>query len=160
MYFANQFVTDWAVGIFVALGIWLVPALSTQGERRIPSVLVRRVRAVADLTFPIYVMHFPLLVLWRALFGTQLDDLGQYALAVTASALVSSVLGVFLERKRPMWSRLFRRIFALLPQPCHGLACTGQSPVQVTGGDRLDHGPAHRLHNSGPSQDPPQAKPL
>lgn len=136
-FFANQFVTDWAVGIFVALGIWLVPALPTQGQRRIPSVLVRRVRAVADLTFPIYVMHFPLLVLWRALFGTQVDDLGQYALAVTAAALVSSMLGVFLERKRPMWSRLFRRIFALLPQPRHGLAYAGQN---LSSGDR--RGPA------------------
>lgn len=130
--FANQFVTDWAVGFFVALGLWLVPANATEGSRLIPSSLVQRVRAVADLTFPIYVLHFPLLVLWRVLFGTRLNDLGQYIAAVMVAALISVVLGVTIERKRSVWSQLFRRLFALIPQ--RATACkltTGASPTAI-----------------------------
>lgn len=112
LYFANQFVTDWVVGVFVAFGLWLVPPAATEGDQVQPFALIQRVRNLADLTFPIYVLHFPLLILWRTVFGTRLNDFGQYAVAVFTTIVVSSILGVFLERKRQFWVRLVRQIFA------------------------------------------------
>lgn len=107
-YFANQFATDWAAAIFVAAGLWLVPPSQLHSALALPSALVGRVRAAADLTFPIYVLHFPLLVLWRALVGTRIGNSAQYALAVSVVLLISCALGVLLERQRSRWSQLFR----------------------------------------------------
>ncbi|TPG26719.1 acyltransferase family protein [Variovorax guangxiensis] len=107
-YFANQFATDWAAAIFVAAGLWLVPPSQLRSALALPSALVGRVRAAADLTFPIYVLHFPLLVLWRALVGTRIGNSAQYALAVSVVLLISCALGVLLERQRSRWSQLFR----------------------------------------------------
>ena len=112
LYFANQFLTDWAAGIFVALALWLTPSWSTEVARPISPELVSRVRRLADLTFPIYVLHFPLLVLWRTLFGTRLNDVGHYSVAVFTVLLISSALGVILERKRSLWTIQFRRFLA------------------------------------------------
>ena len=108
LYFANQFATDWAAGIFVAAGLWLVPASHLRSALALPSVLVARVRTAADLTFPIYVLHFPLLVLWRVVVGTRVGNSAQYALAVSAVLLFSCALGVLLERQRSRWTQLFR----------------------------------------------------
>ena len=107
-YFANQFATDWAAAIFVAAGLWLVPPSQLRSALALPSALVGRVRAAADLTFPIYVLHFPLLVLWRALVGTRIGNSAQCALAVSVVLLISCALGVLLERQRSRWSQLFR----------------------------------------------------
>lgn len=108
LYFANQFATDWAAGIFVAAGLWLVPASHLRSALALPSVLVARVRTAADLTFPIYVLHFPLLVLWRVVVGTRVGNSAQYALAVSAVLLFCCALGVLLERQRSRWTQLFR----------------------------------------------------
>ena len=107
-YFANQFATDWVAAIFVAAGLWLVPPSQLRSALALPSALVGRVRAAADLTFPIYVLHFPLLVLWRVVVGTRVGNSAQYALAVSAVLLFSCALGVLLERQRSRWSQLFR----------------------------------------------------
>jgi peptidoglycan/LPS O-acetylase OafA/YrhL len=114
-FFANQFVTDWAVGLSVALALWLLPPRSAQDGRVVSPVLVRRVRRIADLTFPIYLMHYPLLVLWRVLFGTRLDDPAQYVQAVIGALVVSSVLGLLLEPQRRRWDRFFDRLFSTVP---------------------------------------------
>lgn len=119
-FFANQFVTDWAVGLFVALALWLLPARASQDAWNPSPLLVQRVRRLADLTFPIYLMHYPLLVLWRVVFGTRFDDPVQYAQAVVGALVVSSILGLLLEPQRRRWDRFFERRLASVPTQLRG----------------------------------------
>ena len=119
-FFANQFVTDWVVRLSVALVLWVLPARAAEDRRDgrpLSAVLVRRVRRLADLTFPIYLMHYPLLVLWRVLFGTRYDDPVQYAQAVVAALVLSSILGLLLEPQRRHWDRFFGRLFQSVSTP-------------------------------------------
>lgn len=116
-FFANQFVTDWGSGLFIAVALWLVPSPPPEPQRLVPEQLVQRFRSIADLTFPIYVLHFPLLVLWRVLFGTRLEDAVQCTVAVAVVLLVAALAGWQLERRRKSWTRFFRFVFARLPRP-------------------------------------------
>lgn len=110
-FFGNQFVTDWSIGFFVAMALWLIPATTSAVA---PSrSIVERVRAWADLTFPIYVLHFPLLVLWRVLFGTDVESWTDYGMATASVLLISGCLGLLLESWRSFWVLQFRRLFAL-----------------------------------------------
>ena len=116
-FFANEFVTDTASGLCVAIALWLLPA----GPSAVAGGPIDRFRALADLTFPIYVLHFPLLILWRVCFGLRVEDRGQYALALTSVLIVAAILGLVLERQRPRWRRAFAWLFAaagrFLPRP-------------------------------------------
>ncbi len=115
-WFANQFVTDWAAGFWVAVALWLLPSGGATG-RAWPGAtpLVQRFRWLADLTFPIYVMHFPLLLLWRVAFGTHHDDVAQYATAVAFALAVSGIFGVWLEGQRWRWHAGFGRLIEVFP---------------------------------------------
>jgi peptidoglycan/LPS O-acetylase OafA/YrhL len=108
-FFANEFVTDTAAGLCVAVALWLLPS----GRPAVPGGLVDRFRALADLTFPIYVLHFPLLILWHVCFGLRPEDHGQYVLALTTVLAVAALLGLALERQRPRWRRAFAWLFAM-----------------------------------------------
>ncbi|RZL43248.1 MAG: acyltransferase [Variovorax sp.] len=116
-FFANEFVTDTTAGLCVAVALWLLPS----GQPAVHGGLVDRFRVLADLTFPIYVLHFPLLILWRVLFGLRVEDHGQYALALTSVLFVAAILGLALERQRPRWGRAFGRLFAWGERLRHGL---------------------------------------
>lgn len=107
LYYANQFFTDWIVGIFIAGALWLLPN-GNPAYQHSPAAI--RFRKIADLTFPLYVLHFPLLLLWGALFGTHFNDITQLWHALIAVILACAVIGVFLEKQRPLWSALFKRI--------------------------------------------------
>jgi peptidoglycan/LPS O-acetylase OafA/YrhL len=130
LYFANQFLTDWAIGLLVSVGLWIIPASPAQGPR-VSQAWVDRMRACADLTFPIYVLHYPLLVLFRVVFGTRLNDPSQYALAVASVLLVSTVLGVWLEKLRPVWTRQIRKLFAMVRRRIPAARLAAQEPASV-----------------------------
>jgi peptidoglycan/LPS O-acetylase OafA/YrhL len=109
-FFANQFLTDWAVGLALAVALWLLPSTGPG----VPAVVVKRLHAVADLTFPIYVFHYPLLVGWRMIFEMRVGDRVQYALGLSSVLAISAILGLLLERQRPRWSRAFARLSGML----------------------------------------------
>jgi peptidoglycan/LPS O-acetylase OafA/YrhL len=107
LYYANQFVTDWLVGLFIAAALWILPTgnhLSTELK------FANWFRKGADLTFPLYVLHFPLLVLWKALFGLKENDTTQLWEVLISVLVSASLLGVLLEMQRPMWTRFFKRL--------------------------------------------------
>jgi len=105
LYYANQFVTDWIIGIFVAAALWILP---TTGGFGLQTKLATWFRNIADLTFPLYVLHFPLIVLWRSLFGFTVNDLGQLWLAIVSVLMTSAIIGIVLEKQRFLWSRFFK----------------------------------------------------
>lgn len=107
LYYANQFFTDWIIGIFIAGALWLLPNGRPEHQ---PSPAEIGFRKIADLTFPLYVLHFPLMLLWQALFGIHFNDITQLWRALVAVVITSAVIGVFLERQRPIWSAMFKKI--------------------------------------------------
>ncbi|MBK0380661.1 acyltransferase family protein [Mucilaginibacter segetis] len=105
LYYANQFVTDWVVGVFIAAALWILPTgNSLSADLRISAW----VRKIADLTFPLYVLHFPLLVLWRAVFGFRLNDATQLWEVIISVVIASLLIGVILEKQRHLWSAFFK----------------------------------------------------
>lgn len=104
LYFASQFITDWITGIFIASALWALPtSASAQGSAEWVGVF----RQVADLTFPIYVLHNPLLILWRGIFGQHLYNTTQLVQALLTVLVIAAIMGVVLEKQRPAWVRLF-----------------------------------------------------
>lgn len=103
LFMSGQFLTDWLVGLLCALALWCLPTGPPAGTRP----WVKPLRTVADLAFPVYALHFPLLVLWRAGLGWRADDLGQLALATAVVVLLAAALGLLLERQRRYWLRFF-----------------------------------------------------
>jgi len=105
LYYANQFVTDWIIGIFVSCALWILPV---GNDLRSGVKWTKVFRKIADLTFPLYVLHFPLLILWRCLFGYKTNDVVQLWEAMISVLIASALIGVVLEKQRFLWSRFFK----------------------------------------------------
>lgn len=112
--FANQFITDWVIGFFVACALWFLPAGRAEGKSGAYARRVRLVRKAADLTFPIYVLHFPLLVLYRGIFATRNDDPVQLGMALGSTLILCVLFGLVLEKQRFLWTALFTRMLTAL----------------------------------------------
>ncbi|HEX8425288.1 acyltransferase [Hymenobacter sp.] len=110
LFFANQFVTDWVNGFFFAVALWFLP-LST---RVVPSGnLITSFRKIADLTFPIYVLHNPLLILSRAIMGYEKNNLAHMWQNLIVVLIAAAIIGVYLEKQRPLWSKFFGKLLGL-----------------------------------------------
>jgi peptidoglycan/LPS O-acetylase OafA/YrhL len=106
-YFASQFVTDWIVGVLIAVALWVLPL---ESEVRISSKWIVWFRKFADLTFPIYVLHHPFLVLYRAVIGFEINNTGQMWMAIISAFLISSLIGLVLETQRMKWMIFFTKL--------------------------------------------------
>jgi len=110
LFFASQFITDWLVGLWIALALWFLPL--TTHNAKTPS-WIRGFRRIADLTFSIYVLHNPLLILCRALFDYHQADVFQMMQALISVLVISLGIGFLLERQRPYWAQVFRWLFSI-----------------------------------------------
>ncbi|MBO9699689.1 MAG: acyltransferase [Sporocytophaga sp.] len=107
--FAAQFVTDWTIGVLVSIGLWFIPV---QDEKKIQKdKLAKKVRKLADLTFPIYVLHFPFLSLWKVVFGIKVNDYIDMAIASMVVLIVVSFLGKILDSQRVLWTNMLNNGF-------------------------------------------------
>ena len=113
LFFAGQFITDFIVGIFMAISLWALPA--GYGKPR-PAVSANKamvfLRKFADLTFPLYVLHDPLLVLFRSIWKTKLFDGFQMGIGIISVFIACIILGYLMEEKRDKWVALFKSIFS------------------------------------------------
>lgn len=105
LYYANQFFTDWIVGLLIGGALWLLPN-GNPAHQHTPTEL--GFRKIADLTFPLYVLHFPLLLLWDAMFGIHFNDIAQLWYALITTIVIAFFIGLFLEQQRPLWTRFFK----------------------------------------------------
>lgn len=105
LYYANQFITDWISGLIFAFSLWLLPTVTKAPAK--PNQWIERFRDVANMTFPLYVLHHPLLILWRAVLGYKVGNPADMWQAIAVVTLVSAVLGVLMDKQRFVWDRFF-----------------------------------------------------
>ncbi|MCW2118494.1 acyltransferase family protein [Flavobacterium sp. 7A] len=108
LYFANQFCTDLISGILFAVTIFLFP---TNLQMTISDKFVKQFRTVADFTFPIYVLHYPILQLCKVVLNNAGDMQLQFYVSILVSLFFSVVFGYFFNKYRILWTTLFEKIF-------------------------------------------------
>ena len=111
LFFANEFLTDWIIGILLAFAIWLLPA---KRNSLVKPEWVHGFRKVANLTFPLYVFHYPLFILYRCVFGFTMNSEAQLWEAILSVTLFSVIIGFFLDKQRYLWDNLFRWLLNLI----------------------------------------------
>jgi peptidoglycan/LPS O-acetylase OafA/YrhL len=111
LYYANQFITDWIIGICVAAALWVLPTINDLSAH---ANWAKWFRKMADLTFPLYVLHFPLLILWRCLFGYTINDKTQLWEAIISVLTASAIIGLILEKQRFLWVKFFKWLLNFL----------------------------------------------
>jgi peptidoglycan/LPS O-acetylase OafA/YrhL len=103
-YFANQFITDFITGVLFAFSIILLPDYK---PLKISAKFIKQFRKIADYTFPIYVLHYPILKLCKVIMQDKLYLDNQFYLSLLLSLVISVVLGNFFEKFRHNWSVFF-----------------------------------------------------
>jgi peptidoglycan/LPS O-acetylase OafA/YrhL len=103
LYFASQFLKDWLLGILFSVAIWYLPTQQNVAK----NAWVKPLRTIADLSFSLYVLHYPLLILWRAIFGWQVNNILQPLQAAFFASLVALAIGLLLEAQRNKWVNFF-----------------------------------------------------
>ncbi|MDR3697540.1 acyltransferase family protein [Mucilaginibacter sp.] len=114
LFWAAQFITDWIIGTFVAFSLWLIPQKNkSQSKNEQPKTWYKYFRKFADLTFPLYVLHDPLLIFFRAILGSGgLHNTAQMWLALSVTLCVCLIIGNYLEKKRHLWSEFFGKLLS------------------------------------------------
>jgi peptidoglycan/LPS O-acetylase OafA/YrhL len=108
-FYSNQFITDYLVGFLIAFALGTLP---NKQSSQFVSTSAYKFRKFADLTFPLYVFHHPILILWKSIFDFHMNDRLQMWLAISISIAISLLIGTILENQRHLWTSLFRNIFA------------------------------------------------
>ena len=108
-FYSNQFISDYLAGFFIAIALSTLP---NKQSSLFASRNAYKFRKFADLTFPLYVFHHPLLILWKSIFDYHMNDRLQMWLAISLSIAISLLIGIILENQRHLWTSLFRNIFS------------------------------------------------
>ncbi len=108
LYFAGQFFTDWMVGICIGFALWVMPKDNNAKQ----SNIIGFFRIAGDLTFPLYVLHNPLLILWDAIFVNRIHNIFQLWQPILTVLAISIIIGFFLEKQRYLWVRFFKYLIS------------------------------------------------
>ena len=108
-FFSASFLTDWVTALAVATLVASVAAMRLQwpGARAIAWL-----RRGGDLTFPLYLFHYPLIVFLTAALPFDKSSPLQVAGIVAGLLVVVAALGTAVEATRPRWARLFEGLFS------------------------------------------------
>jgi peptidoglycan/LPS O-acetylase OafA/YrhL len=109
---AGWFLSDWCSGMLFAAGIYFFDQAFV--NRNFPPHLARFAKWGADMSFSVYLYHFPLLIFAAALVPYNHDSAIQ-ALSVAAGVLaVTLLLSRVTEARRPVLHRWMERMWARL----------------------------------------------
>ena len=108
-FFSASFLTDWVTALAVAMLVASVAAMPLRwpGERA-----VAWLRRGGDLTFPLYLFHYPLIVFVTAALPFDRTNPLQVAAVVAGLLVVVVALGTAVEATRPRWTRLLDGLLA------------------------------------------------
>lgn len=112
LFFSAGFITDFITGICFALSLWFFPNV------KLFNVNTQRfyhyIRKISDLTFPIYILHFPLINLYKAFFKFSINNLFSFFMILIFVLSVAIVCGIFLEKFRNYYIIFFNKFFLTL----------------------------------------------
>ena len=115
LFFAAGFGTDFLIGIFIAFAICVFPVKEALRKKN-TSVAYAYFRKVADLTFPIYLLHNPLYVLFKTVLKFQQNSMQQYILVFTAALIIATALGLVMDKYRYLWNQSIAYVFNRVTQ--------------------------------------------
>ena len=110
LYWAGSFVTDWVIGLVVAFSIWLLP-MSKATTVVTTSAVSKRFREFANMTFPIYVLHYPILILLKCIIPSDITPGWQWFIIGSIALIICTILGLIFEKYKEKWKALFIWIF-------------------------------------------------
>lgn len=105
LFWAGQFFSDWVACVFIAFTLWLLP---TGKAFKMPSKWAVLYRKFADLTFPIYVLHYPLLVLFHALLNFKPNNALQFSEVTISVLFISTATAILMEKQHIHFSAFFK----------------------------------------------------
>jgi peptidoglycan/LPS O-acetylase OafA/YrhL len=101
MAFSRYFITDYLLALIVAANfIGIRNIVFRFGPILIP--FERPIRWIAGLTFPLYIMHQPLLQFFAALINGDPQGTAFYVQVMLCTLITIAVCGTYAERKRPL----------------------------------------------------------
>ncbi len=101
LHFANQFITDIIIGFFVATALYGITHVQVTKQ---PPAKLGAFRKIADLTFPLYLLHYPLLALWQSFFVVEKGNVLQFAICTISVIALITIMGLYLEKRRNWWN--------------------------------------------------------
>lgn len=108
-FYSGQFITDYILGIIMSIIILLIPN-SNVFNIKANSKGFKNFRMIADLTFPIYLFHFPFLILFKSIHF-RVNDFHQFIIAVFSVICLCSLIGYFFNQTRPMYNYLYDYLY-------------------------------------------------
>ena len=104
--FSDEFLISFVYGILVAMNFIGVKAISPAIEKFI-TVFTRPIRYWAGLTFSLYLLHYPLLHFFAAVYGGDVHDPRRHILLLISLVVTVVVIGGVTERKKYVARKIF-----------------------------------------------------
>jgi hypothetical protein len=110
---SNEFLKDYVTSVLVAAHLYGVRYLGI----KFPVRLARAIAAGASLTFTLYLLHFPVLLVFKHVLGSRSSSVWSAVLAVLMVALGTWLLGTYTETRRVQLRRLLARYTSPILKP-------------------------------------------
>jgi peptidoglycan/LPS O-acetylase OafA/YrhL len=105
LFFSSQFLTDYLLGLTIAIAFFLLP----NGNPISSPNKILLFRKLGDMTYPIYILHQPLLILYITIFGYP-PSYEQIVLPCFVILGICTVVGYASNKMKPLWALLFCQI--------------------------------------------------
>ncbi len=99
LYFASGFLLDWLIGFFFSLSLWLYPNIENINADN-KSKRHNIIRLFSNLTFPVYLIHNPLLILLTTIFKCQINHAVYFGIILLFITILSFSIGIIFEKFR------------------------------------------------------------
>lgn len=101
---SDEFLMNYVYAVLTALNFIGMRALS-QSLDRVPSPVTNAIQYWAGLTFSIYLLHYPLLHFFAALYGRERSESLTQVLILSSTLVAIALIGKFTERKKHFLQR-------------------------------------------------------
>lgn len=115
--YANAFLFDWLLGIVIAANLFAAKSM-TEGVAWIRAALTQRliarsIQLLAGMTFTMYLLHYPALLFFKALLGTDATSGMESLLLIAALFAFLVLVSEITERRKSAWRLLVSRTLDL-----------------------------------------------
>jgi peptidoglycan/LPS O-acetylase OafA/YrhL len=114
LYFSNAFVSDILLSLFVAATIYFFDRVTERAP--VPVRLGRLIRRCADMTFSLYLLHYPFLIFAAAVVPFDRSNRLQTLAVLLVIVILIGAISLVTEAKRPALARWLERSLPPLPR--------------------------------------------